>query len=187
MVKAAKTKKHPGGRPKIDPADLRTERLAVRLHPDLTTEVNRACRLMGMNRSIFFERLLIDWVNARAEVMRIRPLDLIGRYMTDEDLAAEGAPGPRLHEPSAITTRLPGTAYPGSNNVMSSRPPHADRRRCRAWSTRRTRRSRSGNDPKLGSSRVPSLNCRRPSCPAGHSEFGSSPEIMRRVRTHLGL
>jgi hypothetical protein len=121
MVKAAK-KKHPGGRPKADPADLRTERLAVRLHPDLTTEINRACRLMGMNRSIFFERLLIDWVNARAEAMRIRPLDLIGRYMTDEELAAEGAPGPRMHEPSAITSRIPGTVYPGVSNQRTVYP-----------------------------------------------------------------
>jgi hypothetical protein len=80
-----------------------------------------------MNRSIFFERLLIDWVNARAEVLRIRPLDLIGRYMTDEELAAEGAPGPRLHEPSAITTRIPGTVYPGVSNQREVYPAAARR------------------------------------------------------------
>jgi hypothetical protein len=127
MVKAAKTKKHPGGRPKADPADLRTERLAVRLHPDLTTEINKCCRLMGMNRSIFFERLLIDWVNARAEVMRIRPLDLIGRYMTDEQLAEEGAPGPRLHEPTALMHRIPGGTYPGAPSQREIYPAAARR------------------------------------------------------------
>jgi hypothetical protein len=133
MATKPKTKKHAGGRPKADPADLRTERVAVRLHPDLTTEINRACRLMGMNRSIFFERLLIDWVNARVDVLRIRPLDLIGRYMTDEGLAEDGAPGPRLHEPSAITTRVPGTVYPGTASqravypAAARRPPAAPR------------------------------------------------------------
>jgi hypothetical protein len=69
--------KHAGGRPPLDPADVRSERIGVRIHPDLRGEMNRLARIDGLRLSMFIERSLIKVVNERsgAEV-----LDLIGRY-----------------------------------------------------------------------------------------------------------
>jgi hypothetical protein len=69
--------KNVGGRPHIDPLDLRSERFGFRLHPDLMAEMVRLARLEGLRLSIWLERSAIEKVNrtAGADV-----LDMIGRY-----------------------------------------------------------------------------------------------------------
>lgn len=71
------TGKHLGGRPQIDPADLRSERYGMRLHPDLRTEVERLARHDGIKMAAWIEGKMIDAVNAAtgSEI-----LDRIGRY-----------------------------------------------------------------------------------------------------------
>jgi hypothetical protein len=104
MVKVAKTTKatktkRPMGRPPIDPADLRTERTAMRIHPDLYSELKRAAREAGMNRSLFVERLVINWINMRLEARGEVPLDTIGRRYTDDELERlYQTPPPRLRD-----------------------------------------------------------------------------------------
>jgi hypothetical protein len=85
MVKTPTTakKKHPG-RPAADPADLRTARVAIRFHPDLVFELDGAAREAGLNRSIYVERILVNYLNAHAERRERPPLDVIGRYLTEE-------------------------------------------------------------------------------------------------------
>lgn len=69
--------RHPGGRPLIDPADLRSERYGMRLHPDLRDEVERLARLDGLKMAGWIERSMIEAVNkARGSEV----LDKIGRY-----------------------------------------------------------------------------------------------------------
>jgi hypothetical protein len=72
-----KEKKRGRGRPASDPDDLRSERIALRSHPDLVNELNHMARAQGITRSVLIERALIDFVNeeARAEIV-----DMIGRY-----------------------------------------------------------------------------------------------------------
>jgi hypothetical protein len=60
VVKAAKTKKRKGGRPFGDPEDKRTERIAIRAHPDLVAELSVVARAQGFVRSVLIERTLID-------------------------------------------------------------------------------------------------------------------------------
>ena len=64
------------GRPRLDPADLRSERLVLRVHPDLMEQLNRRGRTEGISRSLFVERVLIAFLNGTGG----RPLDRIGRY-----------------------------------------------------------------------------------------------------------
>jgi hypothetical protein len=69
--------KHAGGRPPLDPDDLRSDRLGLRIHPDLRAELDRVARMDGMRLSMWVERALVKAVNERTggEI-----LDLIGRY-----------------------------------------------------------------------------------------------------------
>jgi hypothetical protein len=69
--------RRPRGRPPSDPDDLRTERLAIRVHPDLVTELNALARIEGVSRSVMVERLLIRLVN---DHHRATIVDAIGRY-----------------------------------------------------------------------------------------------------------
>ncbi len=69
-----------GGRPPIDPADLRSDHLGLRMHPDLRGELDRLARFDGMKVSMWVERTLIAAVNAR---LGTDAIDLIGRYKTD--------------------------------------------------------------------------------------------------------
>lgn len=89
MVKAAKTTK-PGrkktGRPPSPPEDLRTERTAMRMHPNLLYELNVATREAGLNRSLFIESVLIAHINARIAARGGRLLDAIGKYLSDEEM-----------------------------------------------------------------------------------------------------
>jgi hypothetical protein len=69
--------KNKGGRPLVDPLDLRSERFGFRLHPDLMSEMIRLARVEGLRLSIWLERAAIERVN-RATGADV--LDAIGRY-----------------------------------------------------------------------------------------------------------
>lgn len=110
MVKTSlpKKKKRAGGRPSGDPRDLRTERVAIRLHPDLTAEVNKACRAVGVNRSIFIERLLIEWLYAHSAEIPFTPVDAIGRYISVDEHAGPPRIVPPGAGPASAFWRAPG-------------------------------------------------------------------------------
>ena len=74
----AKNERKTRGRPPGDPDDLRTERLAIRLHRDLTFELNVLARLDGITRSVLVERLLIRMLN---DHYNRNVVDKIGRYV----------------------------------------------------------------------------------------------------------
>jgi hypothetical protein len=91
MVKTPSKKKMPQraphnavGRPAADPGDLRTARTAMRLHPDLVAELDMAARENRVNRSVYVERILVNFLNMHAERRERPPLDDIGRYLTEE-------------------------------------------------------------------------------------------------------
>jgi hypothetical protein len=85
MVKAVRMRKKTG-RPPGDPDDVRSERTAMRMHPNLLRELNVAAREAGKNRSLFTESILIGWINARLMARGERPLDAIGKYVSDEEM-----------------------------------------------------------------------------------------------------
>lgn len=66
-----------GGRPPSDPDDTRSDRLGLRIHPDLRFELEKLARGEGMRLSMIVERLLIDDVNRLAGRQL---LDKLGRY-----------------------------------------------------------------------------------------------------------
>jgi hypothetical protein len=72
-----KAEKRSRGRPQSDPDDLRTERIALRVHSDLLVELNIIARLEGVTRSVLVERLLIRLVN---DHYTRTVIDRVGRY-----------------------------------------------------------------------------------------------------------
>jgi hypothetical protein len=76
VVKGAKTKTRKAGRPFGDPDDKRTERLAIRCHPDLVAALSDVARKQGFVRSVLIERTLIDLVN---RFFGVPVVDAIGR------------------------------------------------------------------------------------------------------------
>jgi hypothetical protein len=87
MVKAAKTAKRMG-RPPKDAGDLRTERIAMRAHPDLIRHLNDLSRREGLVRSVYIERILVAYVNY---VSGDEILDSIGREAPVHELKPAGA------------------------------------------------------------------------------------------------
>jgi hypothetical protein len=103
VVKKASKRK---GRPPGDPDDVRTERVAIRMHTDLVFEIQVLARLEGITRSQMIERMMIRTVNdhyARTVV------DKVGRYLDGppeittpkgvEFLRSERQPKVRLRRP----------------------------------------------------------------------------------------
>jgi hypothetical protein len=86
MVKAAKTAKRMG-RPPKDVGDLRTERIAMRAHPDLLSHLNDLARRAGIVRSVYIERILIGYVN---DLYGEEVLDAIGKEIPDGGPAPSG-------------------------------------------------------------------------------------------------
>src|SRR5665213_2237708 len=105
VTKKGKTRSRPPGHPD----DLRTERLAIRIHTDLTFELNVLARLEGITRSVLVERLLIRLVNDHYSRTVV---DKIGRYVDGppevsqpkavEYLRRELAPKPKMRRPRTI-------------------------------------------------------------------------------------
>jgi hypothetical protein len=67
-----------GGGPLQDPNDLRSERYAMRLHPDLRDEMTRLARMEGWKLSQWIEKSLVDATNAANGRVVV---DRIGRYL----------------------------------------------------------------------------------------------------------
>lgn len=65
------------GRPFADPADVKTMRLAQRVHPDLMSVLDQRSREYGLTRSQFIERILVDYLNSHENAQ----LDVIGRWV----------------------------------------------------------------------------------------------------------
>ena len=61
---------------KIPPADLRAERLVLRVHPDLQTILNVRAREKGISRSTYVEKVILGWLRADPRNPR---LDMIGK------------------------------------------------------------------------------------------------------------
>jgi hypothetical protein len=75
-----KSIKRTRGRPPGDPEDIRTERIALRVHPDLLFELNVLSRYEGVTRSVLIERLLIRLVN---DHFARTVIDKVGRYQNE--------------------------------------------------------------------------------------------------------
>jgi hypothetical protein len=127
MVTKPKPGKKKTGRPPSDPDDVRSERTAMRMHPNLLHELNVAAREAGKNRSLFIEYVLISWLNQRLLARGERPLDSIGKYVTDDELARLEAiaanehaqrtfqyGGPPVLMPSPVPGGLPRWTPPAS-------------------------------------------------------------------------
>jgi hypothetical protein len=82
-----KEKPKPKGRPPGDPDDLRTERIAFRVHPNLVFELNVLARLDGVTRSTLIEKMLIRLVN---DHHRRTVVDAVGRYLDGPPSAPVG-------------------------------------------------------------------------------------------------
>ncbi|MEH2471859.1 hypothetical protein V1281_006953 [Nitrobacteraceae bacterium AZCC 2161] len=84
--KAVKQKERLG---RVPPGDLRTERLVVRIHPDLMGVLVQRAREIGVNRSTYVEKILINYVTQYEGAM----LDNIGKHIEqrlERDLPALG-------------------------------------------------------------------------------------------------
>jgi hypothetical protein len=75
MVKKGRKEKHAGGRPKADPRSIRSERLVLRVHPDLMGVLDNLANESLISRSQLVERILITFCNQDPRVN----LDLVGR------------------------------------------------------------------------------------------------------------
>jgi hypothetical protein len=70
-------KKRAGGRPPINPRDLKSATIAWRIHPDLNSELNKIARLNGVSKSTLINHQLIRLVNERSNRTLV---DNIGRH-----------------------------------------------------------------------------------------------------------
>jgi hypothetical protein len=96
VVKESKPKKRKGGRPFGVPEDRRTERLAIRCHPDLVAALSDVARKQGFVRSVLIERTLIDLVN-RFYGMPV--VDAIGRRVQFDSQLTSDRHGYPLFDP----------------------------------------------------------------------------------------
>lgn len=76
------------GRRAGDPAAMRSERLVLRVHPDLIDGLNRAADEAGLSRSTFVERCLISLLNEDPR----NSLDHVGRRVPPETLNKKESP-----------------------------------------------------------------------------------------------
>jgi len=63
MVKESKKKRMKPG-PKIDEEDVRSERLTMRVHPDLMHILDVRSRERNMSRSAYIEQIMVGWIQA---------------------------------------------------------------------------------------------------------------------------
>ena len=78
MANKPKPRGREGGRKAGNPADVRSERIVMRVHPDLVDALTERGKVYGVSRSQFIERILISYLNLQADQ---RPLDFTGRYV----------------------------------------------------------------------------------------------------------
>ena len=113
------------GRPPLDPSDLRTERIAIRLHPDLYGEVSKGARAAGTNKSLYIERIVINYINSELAQTGERPLDNIGKYYDDSELermhAARAARTGFDHLRDPLAYRLPRPPGPTTDVARDER------------------------------------------------------------------
>jgi hypothetical protein len=84
MANKPKPRGREGGRKPGNPADVRSERIVLRAHPDLVDALTERGKVYGVSRSQFIERILITYLNLQQDQ---RPLDLTGRYVKTEAAA----------------------------------------------------------------------------------------------------
>jgi hypothetical protein len=120
VVKDSKTRKK-AGRPPGDPADLRTERIALRVHANLLEEIDFLAREAGFVRSVMIERILIAYVN---HANGVDLLDAIGRLLPGVNPlipgSTRGMAPPQWVDRLQAATR-PGLPRPGSAQDHPSR------------------------------------------------------------------
>jgi len=88
MANESKMEPKRRGRRAGDPNAMRSERLVLRVHPDLITALNKAADEAGLSRSTFVERCLISWLNGDPR----NHLDHVGRSVPPEALDKENSP-----------------------------------------------------------------------------------------------
>jgi hypothetical protein len=65
------------GRPRGNPDDLKSSEIALRIHPDLNSQLIRMARLEGISKAALINRVLIRLVNDR---LNRTVVDNIGRH-----------------------------------------------------------------------------------------------------------
>jgi hypothetical protein len=70
-------KNHAGGRPPINPRDVKSAEIALRIHPDLNSELIKIARLNGVSKSAPINHQMIRLVNERSNRTVV---DNIGRH-----------------------------------------------------------------------------------------------------------
>ena len=76
------------------PEDVKSDRLVLRVHPDLLAVLTERSRERGINRSQYVEKLLIGWANLDPRNPR---LDLIGKAVKDAPRPDEVLRSPLLY------------------------------------------------------------------------------------------
>ena len=79
VKKDASTQKRKPGKPPR-PGEVRTEKLVMRVHPDLMELLTESAREKGVTRSAYVEQLLVGWVRLDPRNCRV---DMIGKYAPD--------------------------------------------------------------------------------------------------------
>lgn len=95
MVKKPKNPARPGRPAVMSDADKRTERIAIRAHPDLVYYLSAGAREEGLVRSVYIERILIGYLNQQ---WGHPVVDNIGREIPEP--IPRGADAPRLPHPA---------------------------------------------------------------------------------------
>lgn len=100
MVKQTKPRVYkvkPG--PKVDLAAVRSERVTMRMHPDLVAILDARATERGVSRSAYVEQVIVGWVQADPRNPKV---DARGMYV-------EGAPSPwayRLKQPVSFGNKF---------------------------------------------------------------------------------
>jgi hypothetical protein len=119
MVKKPKNSARPGRPAVMSDADKRTERIAIRAHPDLVYYLSAGAREEGLVRSVFIERILINYLNA---MWGHQVVDNIGREVPDYIPPADGH---RLPHPA---TRFGSSIRPPPPRIPVGEESHPKRR-----------------------------------------------------------
>ena len=124
MVKDSKPKKPSDDPPRrrrkraVTPDAVRSERLILRVHPDLLEMLEQEAEANGgMTRSVYVEQILLGWINRGR-----RKLDHRGRRLPSDPPPSE----PPLITPAAFETGWRGKAGIRLNSLLQGREPGDD-------------------------------------------------------------